>query len=117
MADGTLGQATGGRHRREIQTPGPMTGARRTSGAGRADHGDIRGGEVIAGAQHGMTGALGKRVSEAIAEIQAGRVPSLAVPSPAAHCACGHVSIEWPPREFLARTALRPQAGHGPLHR
>jgi len=52
---------------------------------GRAQHGDAGRGEVVACAEHGVPGALGERVREAVAEVERGWMPSLAVSAPPAH--------------------------------
>ena len=53
--------------------------------AGRTQHGDAGRGEVVAGAEHGVPGPLGERVREAVAEVERGWMPSLAVSPPPAH--------------------------------
>ena len=57
----------------------------RSLGLPRAHNSDVGRGEVIAGAQHGVPGPVGECVREAVAEIERGRMPSLAVSPPAAH--------------------------------
>src|ERR1700756_5590463 len=55
--------------------------------------GDVSRGEVITGTQDRVTGEFGKRISKAVAVIQPGRVPSLAVPTPGAHCTVGQLRV------------------------
>jgi nitroimidazol reductase NimA-like FMN-containing flavoprotein (pyridoxamine 5'-phosphate oxidase superfamily) len=59
-----------------------------------AHHGDVRRGEVVAGAQHGVAGPVGECVREAVAEIEPGRMPPLAVSPPAAHRTVGQVRVD-----------------------
>jgi hypothetical protein len=61
---------------------------------GRTQHGDVGRGEVIAGAEHGVAGPLGKRVREAVAEVERGPVPSLAISPPPADRAGGQLLID-----------------------
>jgi hypothetical protein len=50
----------------------------------RTQYGDSGRGEVVACAEHGVAGPLGERVREAVAEVECGRMASLAVPAPPA---------------------------------
>ena len=60
----------------------------------RAHNGYTCRGEVISGAQHGVPSPLGKRVSEAVAEIESRRMASFAISPPAAHRPGGQVCID-----------------------
>jgi len=59
-----------------------------------SDHGDVRRREIVAGAQHGVPGPVGERVGEAVAEIEPGRMPPLAVSPPPAHRTVGQIRID-----------------------
>ena len=50
----------------------------------RTEHGDSGRDEVVTGAEDWVAGPLGERVREAVAEVERGRMPSLAVPPPPA---------------------------------
>ena len=61
---------------------------------GRTQHGDAGRCEVVPGAEHGVPGPLSERVREAIAEVERGRMPSLAVSPPPAHRAGRQLLID-----------------------
>jgi len=78
--------------RPELSAP-EDSGCPAASGVDRANHWNVGRGEIVASAQHGMSSPLRERVSEAVPEVESGRMPSFAVSAPATHCTCGQVGV------------------------